>query len=307
LRRWGIAESRLPPGSIVQFREPTVWEQYRWQIMLAGAIMLAQTLLIAYVLFQNRRRRAAEADAAKQRQEATHLMRVSVMGELSGAIAHEINQPLTAILSNAQAALHLLAQKSPNLADVRDAISDIIHDNNRAGDVIVRLRNLLKKGEHKPEPIDLNELIQSTIALLHSELIARRTEVQTDLASSLPAAWGDSVQLQQVLLNLLMNAMDAMSLTPAAMRRVTIATRAPKPGTLEVSIRDQGPGIGPNGQDKLFEPFYTSKDNGLGLGLAICSTIAQAHDGKLMLANHQGGGAVAVFSLPAQQLLIAAK
>jgi signal transduction histidine kinase len=209
LRRWGIAESRLPPSSIVQFREPTAWEQYRWQIMLAGVIMLAQTLLIAYVLFQNRRRRAAEADAAEQRQETTHLMRVSVMGELSGAIAHEINQPLTAILSNAQAALHLLAEKSPNLVDVRDAISDIIHENNRAGDVIVRLRNLLKKGEHKPEPIDLNQLIQSTVALLHSELIARRTEVQTDLASGLPPAWGDPVQLQQVLLNLLMNAMDA--------------------------------------------------------------------------------------------------
>jgi C4-dicarboxylate-specific signal transduction histidine kinase len=307
LRRWGIAESRLPPSSIVQFREPTAWEQYRWQIMLAGVIMLAQTLLIAYVLFQNRRRRAAEADAAEQRQETTHLMRVSVMGELSGAIAHEINQPLTAILSNAQAALHLLAEKSPNLVDVRDAISDIIHENNRAGDVIVRLRNLLKKGEHKPEPIDLNQLIQSTVALLHSELIARRTEVQTDLASGLPPAWGDPVQLQQVLLNLLMNAMDAMALTPTAVRRVTIATRAPKPGTLEVSIRDQGPGIGPNGQDKLFKPFYTSKDNGLGLGLAICSTIVQAHDGKLTLANHQGGGAVAVFSLPAQQHLIAAK
>ena len=306
LRRWGISEDRLPPGSIIKFREPPLWEQYRWQIMLAGTIMLAQTLLIAYVLFQNRRRRAAEADAAEQRREVAHLTRVSVMGELSGAIAHEINQPLTAILSNAQAAQHLLKEESLNLPELQAAIDDIVHEEKRAGAVIERLRNLIKKGEHKPEPIDLNALIQSTVALLHSELIARRTEVQTDLASGLPPAWGDPVQIQQVLLNLLMNAMDAMALTPTV-RRITIATRTPKPETLEVSIRDQGPGIGSNSQDGLFKPFHTSKDNGLGLGLAICSTIVQAHDGKLTLANHEGGGAVAVLSLPPRELLVAAK
>ena len=307
LRRWGISEARLPPGSIVQFREPTVWEQYRWEIMLATAIMVGQTFLIVYVLFQNRKRREAEAEAAEQRQEATHLMRVSVLGELSGAIAHEVNQPLTAILSNAQAALHLLAQKSPNLVDVRDAISDIVHENNRAGDVIIRLRKLLTKGERKSEPVDLNELIQSTVALLNSELIARRIEVHTDLASGLPAAWGDPVQLQQVLLNLLMNAMDAMALTPKALRLVTISTRAQQAGTLEVSIRDRGSGIGLKSQDQLFKRFYTSKDHGLGLGLTICSTIIQAHDGKLTLANHEDGGAVAMFLLPAREFLVAAR
>jgi len=300
LQRWKISEARLPPGSIVQFREPSLWEQYRWPIAAIAAVIAGQALLITYVLFQSRRRRVAEAEAAEQRREVAHLMRVSVVGELSGAIAHEINQPLTAILSNAQAALHLLTQKSPNLVEARDAISDIIHENNRAGDVVVRLRNLIKKGEGKPELIDLNELIQSTVALLHSELIVRRIEVQTDLASGLPPAWGDPVQIQQVLLNLLMNAMDAMALTPTV-RRITIATRTPKPETLEVSIRDQGPGIGSNSQDGLFKPFHTSKDNGLGLGLAICSTIVQAHNGKLTLANHEGGGAVAVLSLTSQQ------
>ena len=149
LRRWGISEARLPPGSIVQFREPTVWEQYRWQIILTAAVLVAQTLLITYVLLQSRGRRAAEAEAAEQRQEVTHLMRVSVLGELSGAIAHEINQPLTAILSNAQAALHLLAQKSPDLAEVRDAVRDIVQEDNRAGEVIQRLRNLLQKRREK--------------------------------------------------------------------------------------------------------------------------------------------------------------
>jgi C4-dicarboxylate-specific signal transduction histidine kinase len=250
---------------------------------------------------------ARRADATEQRQEAAHLMRVSVLGELSGAIAHEVNQPLTAILSNAQAALHLLAQKSPNLVEIREAINDIVHEDNRAGDVISRLRSLLKKGEQKSERVDLNELIKSTIGLLRSELIARHIQVETDLASGLPVAWGDPVQLQQVLLNLFMNAMDAMASTPNALRRITISSRAVQSGTLQVSIRDRGPGIGPNSQDQLFKPFYTSKDHGLGLGLTICSTIAQSHDGKLTLANHEDGGALAVLSLPAREFLVAAQ
>jgi signal transduction histidine kinase len=307
LRRWSISESRLPPGSVVQFREATVWEQYRWEITLIAAILVTQTLLIAYVLFQSRRRRVAEAEAAEQRQEVAHLMRVSVLGELSGAIAHEINQPLTAILSNAQAALHLLAQQSPDVAEVRDAIHDIVQEDNRASEVIARLRNLLRKGERKSELIDLNDLVNSTIALLKNELIDRRIEVEMSLAIGLPSTSGDPVQLQQVLLNILMNAMDAMATTPITRRRIMISTRAAKGGALQLLIRDRGPGIGTDDPSLLFKPFHTSKEHGLGLGLTVCSTIVQAHGGKLTLANHQDGGAVAALLLPAQELLMAAK
>jgi signal transduction histidine kinase len=307
LRQWDISESRLPPGSIVQFREPSAWEQYRWQIALIAAVLAAQTLLIVYVLTQNRRRRVAEAETSEQPLEVAHLMRVSVLGELSGTIAHEINQPLTAILSNAQAALHLLAQKSPDLEEVRDAIDDIVHEDNRAGDVIARVRNLLKKGERKSELVDLNELVTSTIALLNSELIGRRIEVETDLAGRLPATLGDPVQLQQVLLNLFMNAMDAMASTAEWQRRIKVSTCALEADAIEVRIRDRGPGIGPQSQAELFKPFYTSKTQGLGLGLTICTTIAQAHGGKLGLVNHPDKGAVAVLSLPAQKFLAAAK
>ena len=261
LRRWNISESRLPPDAIVQFREPSAWEQYRWQIALIAGVLAAQTFLIAYVLIQSRRRRAAEAEAAEQRQEVTHLMRVSVLGELSGTIAHEINQPLTAILSNAQAALHLLAQTSPDLEEVRDAINDIVHEDNRAGDVIARVRNLLRKGERKSEKVDLNELVTSTIALLNSELIGRHIEVETDLADRLPATFGDPVQLQQVLLNLFMNAMDAMASTAQPQRRIKVSTRALEADAVEVRIRDRGPGIEPQSQDQLFKPFYTSKNS----------------------------------------------
>jgi signal transduction histidine kinase len=306
LRRWNISESLLPTGSIVQFREPTAWQHYRWEIMLAAAIILGQSLLIAYVLVQSRRRRAAEAEAAEQRRQVAHLTRVSVLGELSGAIAHEISQPLTAILSNAEAALELLEHKSPDLSEIREAISDIVHEDNRAGDVIERLRGLLKKGEHKSEAVDLNELVKSTITLLHSELIGRNIEVATDLASDLPRSWGDPVQLQQVLLNLFMNAMDAMVSTKDALRRIKVSTRLAKDGAVEVRIRDRGHGIRPEHQAELFKPFYTSKEHGLGLGLSICSTIVQAHRGVLRLFNHPDRGAVAVLSLPTSEQLVAA-
>jgi C4-dicarboxylate-specific signal transduction histidine kinase len=228
-------------------------------------------------------------------------MRVSVLGELSGAIAHEVNQPLTAILSNAQAALHLLAQDSPDLVEIRDALEEIVHEDNRAGEVIHRLRGLLKKGERNVENVNINDLVRSTISLLNSELVGRDINVRLDLGNSAFLVRGDPVQLQQVLLNLFMNAMDAMASTPMARRLILISTRGAQDGMVDVLVKDRGHGIRPKENGRVFEPFYTTKDHGLGLGLALCSTIIQAHQGRLTLVNDEGGGAIAGFSLPIQQ------
>jgi C4-dicarboxylate-specific signal transduction histidine kinase len=209
--------------------------------------------------------KAAESDAELQRQEVMHLMRVSVLGELSGAIAHEVNQPLTAILSNAQAALYLLAQNPPNLIEINDALQDIVKEDNRAGEVVQRLRGFLKKGSPRSEAVDVNSLVHLTIALLNSELNRRRVHVETDLADQLPPMVGDPIQLQQVLLNLIMNAMDSMATTPVAARQVTISTRVSKTRGVEVRVKDRGAGFKPAKGSKLFEPFYTTKDHGLGL------------------------------------------
>lgn len=251
--------------------------------------------------------KAAESEAELQRQEVAHLMRVSVLGELSGAIAHEVNQPLTAILSNAQAALYLLGRDSPNLAEVQEALQDIVQEDNRAGEVIQRLRGLLKKGESTAEPVDLNELVISTAKLLRSELIERRVTLDTDLADGRLSTFGDPVQLQQVLLNLIVNAMDAMASMPVEQRRIDIRTRETATGAIRLLVRDRGPGIKPAAGKQMFDPFFTTKDHGLGLGLTICATIIRKHGGTIDVRNDEAGGAVAEVSLPTGVMLMAAQ
>jgi PAS domain S-box-containing protein len=230
--------------------------------------------------------------------QLTHLMRVSTLDGLSGGIAHELNQPLASILANAEAAKGKLAAKNPDLEELAEILEEIIQEDIRADRVIRNLRGLLKHGEHRKALISLNSLLASTLQLLRSELVNRKIKVDTELQTDLPPISGDTVELQQVLINLMTNAMEAMASKPPSERTLSIVTRETKEGNVEVSIRDSGPGLSPDELKRIFEPFFTTKDGGLGLGLSICSSIVTSHGGRITLRNASGGGVVATVSLP---------
>jgi two-component system sensor kinase FixL len=215
-------------------------------------------------------------------------------------VAHELNQPLTAILSNAQAAQRFLAQEPPDMAEVGEILSDIVAEDKRAGEVIRRLRALYRKGEAQFQAVDLNEIAREVLQLTHGDLMAREVSVTTRLALELPAVRGDRVQLQQVLLNLIVNACDAMSGNAAGDRNLTIATVTDGADAVQVSIADHGPGIGIDMLDRLFQPFVTTKPQGLGLGLSICRSIVMAHGGRLWADNNPERGATFSVALPAE-------
>ncbi len=243
--------------------------------------------------------KALETEAEIQRNEVAHLMRISMLGELSGAITHELNQPLTAILSNAQAAEEILGRSPSDLTEIPGILEDIGREAARASEVIERLRRLMKKSESKRETVDFNALITATLTLLRSETIQRKITVETNLAEELPSVSGDPIQLQQVLLNLIMNACEAMNAVPPERRVVVISTRATAAG-IESVIADRGPGLSTEDEKRIFEPFFTTKKHGLGLGLSICTTIIAAHGGRLTLTNNSAGGAMTVICLPKQ-------
>jgi C4-dicarboxylate-specific signal transduction histidine kinase len=240
----------------------------------------------------------AELEIARQRSQLTHLSRVGMLGELSGSIAHEIGQPLTASLSNAHAAQLLLKKSEPDLEEVREILRDIVADNQRAVEVIHRLRQLLKRGEVHFQPLSTNETVEEVLQLLRSELIDRGVTVHSELASSLPILQGDRVELQQVLINLVTNACDAMADMPSEARALTIRTGLNGNDFVLISVCDAGPGIAEGKLEQVFEPFFTSKVNGMGLGLSVCRTIINAHGGKLWAEDNSGRGATFHLLLP---------
>jgi two-component system sensor kinase FixL len=244
--------------------------------------------------------RRAEHDAQEQRQQLTHLTRVTMLGELSGALAHELNQPLTAILSNAQAAQRLLARDPSDITEVRDILKDIVEADRRAGEVIRRLRAMFKKGEAQFVPLSVNDVLDEVLELAHGDLMTRSVGVATRYNFGVPRVSGDRVQLQQLLLNLVTNACESMNARDRSQRRLTVSTSYEWDGTVHVAVADTGPGIPPDRMDRLFEPFYTTKDQGLGLGLAICRTIAAAHGGRLWASTNADDGATFHLSIPTQ-------
>ena len=297
LQRWNISESRLPSGSEVLFREAGAWERYRWQMIALLAVLLLQSFTIGGLLYEDRRRRFAEGEAKRRMSELAHVNRFSMAGELTTSIAHEMNQPLGSILANVETLQSMLKSPAPDMNEIREIAADIRRDDVRASEVIQRLRSLLKKAPFEEKPVDLNEIVREAIALLSSQVAARQVNVSTAIGPpSLPIS-GDRIQLQQVVLNLMINAMDAMSNISASGRQLAIWTSL-RDEFAEVAISDAGQGIPPDRLSDVFEPFFTTKAHGMGMGLSIARTIIEAHNGTISAHNQAKGGAVFRIRLP---------
>jgi signal transduction histidine kinase len=301
LRRWGLSERSLPVGNVVRFRTPSAWEQYRTAIVSTIGVVLLQSILIAGLVFERRRRRQAEMESRRNLVAMAHMDRRAAMGELSAALAHELNQPLNAILQNAGVAKMLLTSNTgPRaLEEIRDIISDIRNDDMRAAEIIRRMRGLLQKHDLEALPVDLNDVARETMAIVRPDAQSRGIQLQIDVADDVRPIQGDRIHLQQVLLNLLMNAVDAVATMPAERRRVRVSTRQ-NDGEVRVAVTDTGVGIPADRISKIFEPFYTTKTGGtgMGMGLAIAHSIIAAHGGHIAAENNPGGGATVWFDVP---------
>jgi PAS domain S-box-containing protein len=259
---------------------------------------------VAFVLDLTERKRAeAEARESERRYremqlEVAHASRLATMGQLTASIAHEVNQPIAAAVTNAEAALLWLGARQPDLDEARQAIGRIVKDANRAGDVIGRIRELIKKAPTRKDWVDVNEAIREVIEITHGEAVKNGASVQTALGEGLPLIEGDRVQLQQVVLNLIVNAVQAMCAVADGPRELFITTARAEPNGVLVTVKDSGPGLTPAGLENLFAPFYTTKPGGLGMGLSICRSIIEAHGGRLWVTANLPQGAIFQFTVP---------
>jgi signal transduction histidine kinase len=297
LLRFGLRARMLPADCDVRFAEPSLLRTYWWQMLLVAVALVGQGLLIAALLLQARRRRNAEVRLQAQRVQLLHASRLAVAGEMTASIAHEINQPLGAILSNAEAAEMMLQAGSIDRAGLLQILADIRRDDLRASEVIKRLRTLLARHEVERRRFELNRAVEDVMAILRAESRRRETPVDVELAAEGTEVVGDPVQIQQVIINLLLNAFDACAELPAAQRQVRVET-AVVPDGVQLTVADSGRGIAADVLPRLFDPFFSTKGGGMGLGLSIARSIAEAHGGTIT-ATSAGQGARFRLTLPA--------
>jgi signal transduction histidine kinase len=298
LKRWHIRQSDPPPGSTVIFHEPTLWEGYRSQILIIAGVLVLEAALIVRLLHDRRRRRRAEIDAHQRMAELAELNRRSTVRELSASITHELTQPLSAISHNAEAAALILRAQSPDLSELRDIVAGITRDQRCATAVIKRLRNLLGETPLETKEIDLNEAVREVFEILSATAAARNINLSTSLAAQALRVGGDRIQLQQVILNLVINGIDSIAGSENGERKIIGRTALVDDASAEVTIEDSGPGIPSDKAEQMFEPFFTSKAGGIGMGLSISRTIVESHRGRLWAENRGGGGAIFRFSVP---------
>jgi len=297
MQRWGIPESRLPPGSEIHFRDPTAWEQYRLQILGIVAALLAQAALIGWLINEIGRRHRAEIQSRSAMAELTYMDRRASAEQRSAALAHEINQPLAGIATRASAALRWLRMEKPDLEKAQTALESIVAASHRASNIIASVRAMFKKEPSERVPTDIDQIVLTVLSIVSVELEQHSVDVQTQLNEHLPTVLGDKVQLQQVVLNLVMNAVEAMQSVQT--RELKVQTEQTNPGMVRVSIEDTGTGIDPSNLDRVFKPLFTTKANGMGMGLAICRSIIENHDGRIWVSPRTNGGSIFQFELPA--------
>ena len=296
LKQWSISESSLPAGSVVLFRQLNAWDLYRWQIVTIATIIPLQSLIIWWLYYEHRRRRAAERESRQHLLEVAKMDRAMTVSAMSASIAHELNQPLGAILNNAEAAEMLLCGNLPDLDQLKEILADIRRDDSRAAEIIKRLRALLKHGDLEAKEIDLAEVVNDTIRLIEHQAAERGVILK--VRSVLDNLWvrADRVHIQQVILNVAMNAIDAMQSFPPNARKLELYVNRCN-GEVTVSIKDTGPGIQEDKLASIFEPFVTTKKQGTGIGLSIARTIINTYGGKIWAENEAGGGAIFHFTL----------
>jgi signal transduction histidine kinase len=298
LKRWSIDEAKLPAGSVVLYREPSLWGDHKREIVGTFLIIVIQALVLIGLLIQHGRRSRAEEESQRLRDELAHVSRVQAMGEIAASLAHEINQPLSAVRNYAQAGQRFLNNNPAEPGEVVKALAGVVVANRRAEEVVKRIRMALKKESFKQSRLKIEVVMQDVLMFVRSKAEERNILLKFEIAGGLPPLFGDRVQLQQVIINLIINAIEAIEDVGDSSGEVIVQARRENSEAVTISVRDSGIGIDEEQMDILFDAFYTTKPEGMGMGLSISRTIIEEHCGRLWAARNSGKGSTFSFTVP---------